>query len=65
MGDTIIYILVGLLISIVILYFVIKYAIQNAVYQFEIEKNNQLTKIEKELTRNNESLSELNEKSKK
>ena len=62
MGNTIIYILVGLFISLIVFYFVIKYAIQNAIYQFEIEKNNQLSKIEYELKRNNELLSKLNEK---
>ena len=59
MGDKLIFILVGLFISLIIIYFVIKFAIQNAIYQFEIEKTNQLIKIEKELKRNNELLSKL------
>ncbi len=61
MGDKLIFILVGLFISLIIIYFVIKFAIQNAIYQFEIEKTNQLIKIEKELKRNNELLSKLND----
>lgn len=61
MEDKLIFILVGLFISLIIIYFVIKFAIQNAIYQFEIEKTNQLIKIEKELKRNNELLSKLND----